>query len=234
MVGMTEAAVLSLQVAILGLLAIAVRRRNVAAAVNALSVLLLSLLPRFVEVAMPALVDRSITVDPLLSLWIAIAGVLHALGMLGLYETTWWWDHLTHTLSAALVAAFLYASLIVSFPGFGGPVRQSLPALIVTVVLTLAIGVFWELIELVARAVAERFDIDPVLVHYGWRDTAADLVFDTVGAVLVVAADLQLFFPLVERVPELTRTVMIAGGWFVLAGSVSMALVLWAGPPRGG
>ncbi|MFD1568126.1 hypothetical protein ACFSAU_11535, partial [Halolamina litorea] len=129
--------------------------------------------------------------------WVAVAGFLHSLGMLGRYESVWWWDHLTHTLSAALLAALLYASLLVVAPGV---------AVVGTVVVTLTLGVVWEIGELLAREVASRYDIEPVLVHYGRRDTALDLVFDAVGTVLVVALDLRLFVPIVEAIVRSTGT----------------------------
>ena len=122
---------------------------------------------------------------------VAVAGFLHALGMLGRYESIWWWDHLTHTLSAALLTALLYAGLTVVTPEL---------AAVGAILGTIVLGVLWEVGELLAREVAERYDIDPVLVHYGWQDTALDLAFDTVGAILVVALDLRLFVPLVESV----------------------------------
>ncbi|SFQ06821.1 MULTISPECIES: hypothetical protein [Halolamina] len=126
-----------------------------------------------------------------LTFWVAVAGFLHALGMLGRYESVWWWDHLTHTLSAALAAALLYAAVLVA--GWSG-------AAAITLLGTTVLGVLWEVGELIAREIADRYDIEPVLVHYGWRDTAFDLVFDVVGAVLVVALDLRLFVPVVEWV----------------------------------
>lgn len=224
MVELVGLAVLALQGCLLALLVVAARRGAIAAVINAVVVLALSLLPALVELALPAVLDRSLSLDPALSVWIALAGVLHTLGMLGLYETTWWWDHLTHTLSAALVAALLYAALTVSMAGMD---RHSAIVLAITVGATFAVGVFWELFELVAREFGERFAIDPVLVHYGWRDTAADLGFDVVGALLVVWLDLRLFVPVLEQVPGLTRTALAASGVVVAGGSVSMALGLW-------
>lgn len=111
-----------------------------------------------------------------------------------MYESTWWWDHLTHTVSGVLVAALIYAGLVVTRPTTGsGSVAAA------TVLFTFAVGVSWELLELVAREVGERYDIEPVLVHYGWRDTAFDLGFDLVGALLVVLLDLRIFVPVVDQ-----------------------------------
>jgi hypothetical protein len=219
MVGIAGLVVLSLQGVILGLLVVAVRRRNVAAAVNAFGALLLALLPALVELGFSVL-GRHLVLGPVLPLWIAVAGVLHSIGMFGPYETTWWWDHLTHTVSAALVAAMLYAVVLVH-PMAG----QSGLAKITTVGLTVAIGVFWEVIELIAREIGERLDVDPVLVQYGWRDTAADLGFDVVGALLVVGADLRLFVPIAEQVPGLADAALIGGGG-VVGGFLVLGLLV--------
>lgn len=211
------------------LLVVAVRRRNVAAAINALGALVLALLPVVGELALQAMLVRSVSFGPVLPVWLGVAGLLHSLGMLGLYESTWWWDHLTHTVSAALVAALLYAGIIVTRPDIAGIGDSSGLVVTLTVVFTFAIGVFWELIELVAREVGERFDIEPVLVHYGWHDTAADLGFNVVGALVVIGTDLRVFVPLVEQFPGVAGAVLVGSGWVVFVGSVLMALLVGLG-----
>lgn len=185
--------ILVVETALLGVLYAAHVQGNTAAVINTLG----SISITFVPVAVDRAVDISgsqpgVTV-PGLTLVIAVAGLLHCLGMLGLYESTGWWDHLTHTVSAALAAALLYAGLLVW-------TRDGTIAAVGTVLAIFGLGVAWELLELAARDLAERVDIDPVLVHYGWRDTALDLVFDLVGALLVVALDVRLFVPILEAV----------------------------------
>jgi len=208
---------LAVQAAIGGALLEGVRRRNPSAAVNAGLALVLTVLPTLAF-------GRLVGIDSTLTLWIAAAGFLHCLGMLGLYESVTWWDHLTHTVSAALVAALLYAALVV------GGADSGLPPLAVpgaTLLLTVAVGVFWELVELVARNVGERFDIDPVLVHYGWRDTVLDLGFDVFGALVVVLSDLTIFVPILERTPALARLVLLWSTGVVAVGAVLAILGIW-------
>ncbi len=172
---------------LLAALYVGYRRGDTAAVVNTAAAVVLVLVPPALTATVAA--DAGTTRLAALTFWVALAGLLHALGMLGRYESVWWWDHLTHTLSAALVGALLYAAALVA--GVGA-------AAALTVVGVFVLGVLWEVGELIAREVAERYDIEPVLVHYGRRDTALDLVFDAVGAVLVVALDLRLFVPVVE------------------------------------
>lgn len=229
MVEVTVFAVFLLQSAIFVLFVVATRRRNVAAAINALGAFVLALLPVAIEIMFQVILTQSVSFGLILPVWLAAAGFLHSLGMLGLYETTWWWDHLTHTVSAALVAALLYASLIVTLPDIAGGGQSSGTVLAVTVVFTFAIGVFWELIELVAREVGDRFDIEPVLIHYGWHDTVVDLGFDVVGALLVIGADLRIFVPIMEQFPGVTGAALFGSSWIVFVGSVLMALFVGLG-----
>ncbi|WP_251330484.1 hypothetical protein [Haloplanus pelagicus] len=201
------------QAAIGGILLEALRRRDVTVAVNAAVAFGLAVLP---TAALPWVAD----VGSPLALWIAVAGLLHCLGMFGLYESVWWWDHLTHTVSAGLVAALIYAALLVSAPDgtVTGRPPPTLPS--ATILLTVAVGVAWELIELIAREIGEQYGVEPVLVHYGRRDTALDLGFDAVGALVTVAIDLRLFVPVVERLPVPTGVALLWSVSVAIAGSI--------------
>ena len=185
--------ILVVETALLGVLYAAHVQGNTAAVINTLGSISITFVPVAVDRAVDISGSQPAVTVPGLTLVIAVAGLLHCLGMLGLYESTGWWDHLTHTVSAALAAALLYAGLLVW-------TRDGTIAAVGTVLAIFGLGVAWELLELAARDLAERVDIDPVLVHYGWRDTALDLVFDLVGALLVVALDVRLFVPILEAV----------------------------------
>ena len=95
------------------------------------------------------------------------------------------WDHLTHTLSSSIVAAAGYTTAR-AFDEHSEMVRlppQFTFAFILVV--TLAFGVFWEVIEFAIGEIAALTGDGAVLTQYGLRDTMLDLVFDTVGAVVV-------------------------------------------------
>nr|WP_256421256.1 hypothetical protein [Halobellus rarus] len=152
---------------------------NVSVVVNAVLALGVTYLPAVLRR------DWDLRLSPELTLVVTLAVLLHTIGMLGLYEHLWWYDHLTHTLSAAIVAAVGYAatraldrySEAVSFP------PRFLSAFIL--LFTLALGVLWEVLEFLARIAASAVGVEAVLVQYGLGDTILDLVFDTVGAILV-------------------------------------------------
>lgn len=221
-------------IAVVGMLAsliVGIRQENGAAVVNAFAAIVATLLP--VALSRQFLpTDRGLALLPELTLWIGVAGFLHSLGMLGPYESTSWWDHLTHTVSATLAAALLYAALLVVTDATVAGASILVP--LATVGMILALGVVWELLELVARDVGRRYDIAPVLVHYGWWDTGLDLVFDLVGALLVVLVDVRLFVPLVEPFPRLARTVLLVVVAGCLAGFVIGGLYVASGADIGG
>lgn len=174
-----QLAVYAMQFAIVGILVTGVFARNVSIVVNGVLALAVTFLPALVSR------DWEVRPSPGVTLWITLAVFLHAIGMLGLYDNVWWYDHVTHTLSATIVAGVGYATAraidrytdVVYLP------RRFMFVFIVT--FTLAFGVFWEVLEFFARLGADYFGADAVLVQYGLEDTIMDLLFDTVGAILV-------------------------------------------------
>nr|WP_158205844.1 hypothetical protein [Halomarina oriensis] len=149
--------------------------------------------------------DYGLPMDLGLTLWITTAVFLHALGtvplpaslvdMVGtapdgaaygtLYSSGGWWDHLTHGLSASVVAGVGYATaraLDEYATGVHFPPRFMF---VYIVLFVLAFGVLWEVIEFVIGEAAALFGSGSVLTQYGLEDTMYDLVFDTVGAVVV-------------------------------------------------
>ncbi|WP_225935458.1 hypothetical protein [Halobaculum magnesiiphilum] len=208
-----------LQAGIVAMGVVAIRRADAAAVINAAFALTVALVPAGVAAVAPTAVAEAMSATPELSLWLALAGFLHVVGMLGWYDTVRWWDHLTHTLSAGLLASLVYGSLV-AVSRSSGPVFWPGGLAGATIGFVFALGVFWEIGELLARDIADWLDIEPVLVHYGWRDTALDLVFDVVGALLVVGVDLRLFVEVAAVSPTATRTALVWTGQVVGAGSV--------------
>ena len=202
------------------------RTDNVPAVVNGVASLGLALSPIAVEFGLEIGMGVDVTFGQALPLWLALAGFLHMLGMLGWYDTVWWWDHLTHTVSAAFIAALVYAGLLTLVDH--SPAVQLSTAYVAafTVLFTLGVGVLWEFVELVAREVGERIDHPPVLHHYGLRDTALDLLFNGVGALLVVALDLRTFVPVTDQRPALVEPVLVASVVAIVGGSIVLALLV--------
>lgn len=136
---------------------------------------------------LPALLRRDLVVppDPGLLLWVTAAVFVHAVGALGVYRAFAWYDQLAHVLSASVVAAVGYATVRtlerhdedVSFPDAF--------FVIVVVVMTMALGVAWELVEFGVSGLASMLGSKSVLVVYGVDDIALDLVFNGVGGVVV-------------------------------------------------
>ncbi|MFC7176347.1 hypothetical protein [Halosegnis marinus] len=170
-----------LQAAIAAMLAVGVATANLAVVVNAA----LSLAATF----LPAAVARDLRTNPpaWLTLFVAFALFLHTLGMLGLYGDVWWYDHLTHTLSATLVAGVGYVAVRALADHDDRVVLPPEFTVVLVLLATLALGVVWELLEFAARGAAALVGAEPVLVQYGLDDTLADLLFDAVGATVAAA-----------------------------------------------
>jgi hypothetical protein len=143
---------------------------------------------------LPPLLERDyeLPMDPRLTLWITTAAFLHAFGVVGIpgtgvnfYAEVWWWDHVTHALSASVVAAVGYATVRAIDEHSEA---MSLPPTFVSVVIlifVLAFGVLWELLEFAIGIAADSLGMTAVLTQYGAEDTLKDLVFNALGGVLV-------------------------------------------------
>lgn len=187
---------LAVQTPLVALLALGYRRENKAAVVNTIAAIAATATPITVELVLQALGSPSVSFTPFLTLWTGLAGVLHAVGMLGYYESVGWWDHLTHTLSSALATALLYAGLLVTV----GPAPDGSTGHLAagTIAVVIGLSLFWELAEIGMRYIGERFGVEPVLVHYGWEDTGLDLVYNLLGTLFVLVVDIRLFVPVFE------------------------------------
>ncbi len=143
---------------------------------------------------LPSLLERDfdVTLDPALALWITAAVWLHAVGTVGLpgaeqnlYATVVGFDHVTHALSASVVAGVGYTT-VRALDEHSSEVRFPPRFTFVFVLLfVLAFGVVWEVIEFGVSELAAAGGGDPVLTQYGLEDTLLDLVFDSVGATIV-------------------------------------------------
>lgn len=188
-----------LQAAIVGILVVGLVTRNLSVVVNAVFALGATFLPATLAR------DFDIRVDAGLVFLLTVALFLHTLGMLGLYAGVWWYDHVTHTLSAMLVAGVGYTATK-AVDRYSDAIYLPREFLALYIVLfTLAAGVTWEILEFLAREFAERLGFEPVLVQYGLGDTLADLVFDTVGALVVALFGTDRFEGLAERLTDWFR-----------------------------
>jgi hypothetical protein len=173
-----------MELSLVGLLFVGLERRNVGVVVNTAVALGVTQVPPLLER------DYGVPMDPALVLWVTGAAFLHALGTVGIpgtggtfYTDLWWWDHLTHSLSASVVAAAGYATVraveehseAVDFPGRF--------VFVFVLLFVMAFGVAWEVLEFGLGAVAGATGVS-VLTQYGLEDTMLDLTFDLVGGLV--------------------------------------------------
>jgi len=161
----------AIRYAIAAAFAAGVRRRDPGAVVNAALALPFTFVPDLVERRYP------VEFRPWQRVYAETALLAHVVGMLGPYDDVGWWDHVTHTMSATLLGGLVHAA---------ARRRGRDPEGRVIVAVACA-GVVWEVLEYAIRAVSRRLGVEPLLIPYSARDTALDLAFNLVGALLVVA-----------------------------------------------
>ncbi|WP_339103796.1 hypothetical protein [Haloterrigena salinisoli] len=116
------------------------------------------------------------SMDVGLVLWITVAMILHTVGSLWLYEWFQWYDEITHTVSATIIAGIGYASFrAFELHSDDIDVPPAFRAVFI-VVFVLAAGVVWEVLE---------FALGGVVTVYGLDDIVTDFVFNAVGAVIM-------------------------------------------------
>jgi hypothetical protein len=153
---------------------------------------------------LPALLRREYgyAMDAGLVLLITVAVVLHVVGVLGPYRWVSWYDEVTHTVSAVLVAGVGYAVLR-AFERHSAAVAvpQSFRGVFV-IVFVLAAGVVWELLEFGVASLARGLGVGSPLVVYGIDDIVTDILFNAVGALVVAlwgTSYFDDFVPFVRR-----------------------------------
>ncbi|WP_436924659.1 hypothetical protein [Halosimplex amylolyticum] len=136
--------------------------------------------------------DYDVPLDAGLTLWITSAVFLHAFGTIGFppgetsfYKSIWWWDHMTHALSSSVVAGVGYATVRALDEHSEEIYLPPRFIFVFILMFVLAYGVFWEIIEFALAEGAALMGTGTVLTQYGLTDSLMDLVFNTLGAVVV-------------------------------------------------
>lgn len=192
--------------ALLVLIAVAgLLRANVGLFVNGGVTLLITFVPAALRR------EYDYPMDPGLTLWVTVAVFLHAVGALGPYESVAFYDTITHTLSATLLAGIGFAvaravELHSRSVDFDATFRS-----VFVVVFVLAAGVAWEILEFASGGVASIVGGDAVLTQYGTGDIVHDLAFNTVGAIIVAILSTGRF-EAVARTLAGEMDVLVRGG----------------------
>lgn len=160
----------------------------------------LALLVTFV----PALLERNyeFPLDPWLALWITLAVFLHTMGSAGLYGSIGWWDHLTHAMSASLVAAIGYTFVrAVDLHSDEIKIPKQF-AFVFILMVVMSFGVIWELFEFGLDIAADMTGISMPLSQHGLNDTVRDMMFNTLGAIVVATFGQAHLLGIAETVTE--------------------------------
>ncbi|WP_336037174.1 hypothetical protein [Halobacterium yunchengense] len=188
--------VLLCQAGLLAVFVVGLAAGRISVVVNAALSFLVTLLPAVLRR------DLRIQLSPWQTAFVSLAVFLHAVGMLGPYSNVWWWDHVTHTLSAMVVAGVGYTVVCAAdehSPSVAFS-RRRVPVYVFA--FTMLMGVVWEGLELGARVVAAALDVPVIWVVYGPTDTAFDMLFNAVGALIVALFGTPYLQDTVEDVRE--------------------------------
>jgi len=135
----------------------------------------------------PALLERKydFPLDPWLGLWITLAVSLHTMGSAGLYQQLDWWDHITHAMSTSLIAAIGYTfARAVDLHSDDIQIPKQF-AFVFILLVVMSFGVIWELFEFGLDIVADTTGVSMPLAQHGLDDTVRDMMFNTLGAIVV-------------------------------------------------
>ncbi|NHN42791.1 hypothetical protein G9C85_14295 [Halorubellus sp. JP-L1] len=136
---------------------------------------------------LPAAFQRNyeLPLDPWLGLWVTTAVFLHTLGSAGLYGMIPWWDHVTHAMSASLIAAVGYTTArAIDLHNDDIHVPRRVTFVYVFVVV-LSFGVIWELFEFGLDILADETGVTMPLSQHGLDDTVRDSMYNSLGALVV-------------------------------------------------
>lgn len=126
--------------------------------------------------------DLNLVLPVELNFWIVLALFVHIVGSFsGFYDNLPGWDHLTHAMSASLVAALGFV-VVTAVDKYADSIYLP-PAFIALFIImfTMAIGVIWELTEYLVDELTGNH------LQYSLTDTMRDLLFDTIGGLLVAS-----------------------------------------------
>lgn len=175
-----------MEISLIVLFFIGVERGSTGIMVNTGVSLLVARLPSILEN------DLELPMDPRITLWITSAAFLHALGTVGIPGMGWkfyselaWWDHMTHALSASVVAATGYATVRAIDEHSEAVYLPPKFVAVVILLFVLAFGVLWELLEFALGIIGDRLGSTSVLTQYGVYDTLWDIIYNSIGGILV-------------------------------------------------
>jgi len=167
-----------MQAALVILLVFGMLRKDLSTTVNATTGLILTFVPHMITR------KYNIKQDTGLVLWLTLAIFLHTIGTFEFYDYIDNWDHITHALSASVVAAAGY-TLIRAIDIYVDEIYIPPRVLFIFILIfVLAMGVVWEIIEFLSDELTSTLGYDAILAQHGIGDTMLDLMFDLFGAVL--------------------------------------------------
>lgn len=130
---------------------------------------------------------------PVLAFLIAASGLLHAVGAMGPYADVPLYDQIAHATSSSLVAGLGYVVAMVIDREYDAVEIPPALRFVFILIFAISFGVLWEIVEFATDFVTAALLGETILTQYGLEDTVLDMVFNTVGALLVAIWGTQYF-----------------------------------------
>lgn len=178
-----EEAVLNriLQAGLLGIALYGVGIGRVDVAVNAAGSLGVTLLPALLQR------ETRVRMNVGLVLWLTAAATFHALGILGPYRNFWWYDHVSHALTASIIAGVAYATVDALDRSHEDLYLPDPYRSVVLFLFVLATAVTWEVLEFGVTRLSVTLGADSsMLVIFGPVDIITDIAYSAAGGLAVV------------------------------------------------
>jgi hypothetical protein len=177
----------AMQLILFGLVFVGLERQSPNIIINALLGLGVTFLPATLQR------DHEIPMDAGLTLWITAAAFLHAIGIIGipgtgqsLYGSIPYYDHLTHALSASVVAGVAYATVRAFDEHSDGIHLPPRYMFVFILVFVMAFGVVWEIIEFSVAILGNTTGVGSTgFTQHGLDDTMLDLAFNSIGGIVL-------------------------------------------------
>lgn len=176
-----QAVVRFLQAILLSIAAIGVYQTNPGMVFNGVVPFFITLIPGYFRE------KEDVQLQTGLTFLITAAVVVHSVGVFfDLYKSgPVWFDDLAHALSSAVVALSGFA-FVQALDLYSDDLTLPDRFLSVFILLfVLAFGVAWEVLEFASGLATQTLGLSGGLIQFGWRDIVSDMMFNTLGGVLV-------------------------------------------------
>lgn len=135
----------------------------------------------------------NVTPQPPIAFLVSVAPFLHAVGAMGPYQRIPAFDQFAHAISAMLVAGLGYVLVGVLDADYDSVEIPPKLQFVFVLIFATSFGVTWEIMEFGTGLLSTVIGGEPLLAQYGPSDVVLDLLFNSVGALVVALWGMTYF-----------------------------------------